>query len=155
MIPIDVKEFLLARGTDINTAASQPTCEDQIAQVCQEVTDGKLLWQLTTKFDDTFWFQALVVFSLFMNIITFFVMWRIKELQAHPMQLFMIITACDAMVLQGYILQNHVCSLNLQKLFMWTTHFSSTCEYELSSLLMLLNGSSFLILFPSVFGIWQ
>ena len=57
---------------------------------------------MTDKFDDNNLFQAIVMLSVVINTVFFFIMWRIKELQVHPNKLFMLALASDAFGLYTY-----------------------------------------------------
>ena len=109
---------------------------------------------MTNKFDNNEVFQTVVMLSVCINTIFFFIMWQIKELQVHPMKLFMLITACDATVLYIYSMSRRTCNLDFQKLLMWTTHFDNSCASEESALNALLNSIAFMATFASVFGLW-
>ena len=68
---------------------------------------------MTNKYDDSDMFQAIVMFSVIVNTVFFFIMWRIKELQVHPMKLFMLILASDAIGLYTYSMSTYTCDLGL------------------------------------------
>ena len=95
----------------------------------------------------------MILFSSFVNMIFFFLMWRIKELQVHPMILFMLVTGCDSIELYIYSTGEDICTLGLQKIFAWTVFFDGSCESELQSLNILLNTVAFLAMSIAVFGI--
>ena len=92
--------------------------------------------------------------SVCINTIFFFIMWQIKELQVHPMKLFMLITACDATVLYTYSMSRKTCKLDFQKLLMWTTHFDNSCDSEENALSTLLNAIAFMVSYAGCFGLW-
>lgn len=121
---------------ELFTFPQNTTCTEQIEQMCEVMQQGELFWQLTNKYDEDAFFIWLVIFSCLINTIFFFLMWRIKELQQHPMQLFMLITGCDASVLYIFPVSTKMCEFGLHKLFMWTTEFVDTCESERNSLIM-------------------
>lgn len=130
-----------------------PKCEIAKTELCDVLASGKVFWELTTKFAGLKFFDGLVVTSCLVNTFFFFVMWRIKELQVHPMKLFMLITACDAIKLNVYYISGKTCDLGLQKLFMWTAKLHNDCDNELRSLQILINATAFFVLFASVFGL--
>ena len=95
-------------------------CQVDTEESCFFLSHGKIFWQLTNKFDDSLLYEGIIMLSAFINTVFFFLMWRIKELQAHPMILFMLITACDAYVLYCFTMSTLTCDWKLQKLLMWT-----------------------------------
>ena len=95
--------------------------------------------QLTTHLDNSKAFQALAIISALCNAFFFFLMLWIKELQAHPMKLFMVITACDSTLLFLYFIELNMCSFGLHKLFAWTVYFNTDCATYLKSVNTLLN----------------
>ena len=68
---------------------------------------------MTDKYDDSDLFEAIVMLSFVINTVFFFIMWRIKELQVHPMKLFMLILASDAIGLYIYSMSTYTCDLRL------------------------------------------
>ena len=68
---------------------------------------------MTNKYDDSDMFQAIVMFSVIVNTVFFFIMWRIKELQVHPMKLVMLVLVSDSCVLYTYSMSTYTCDLRL------------------------------------------
>ena len=91
-------------------------CDENIERSCSVLTHGEVFWQLTNKFNDSELFESTLLVSACMNSVFFFLMWTNKELQVHPMKLFMLITACDAYVLYSFTMATRTCELKLQKL---------------------------------------
>ena len=71
-------------------------------------------------------------------------MFYIKELQVHPMKLFMWMSALDGLILLQYSMSFYICPLELQKLLSWTLFFDDSCESELRALNILLNSTEFI-----------
>ena len=121
--------------------------------MCTALSHGNVFWQLTDKYEENGIYQAVVMTSCGINTIFFFLMWRIKELQMHPMKLFMLITGSDAFVLYNYNMSKMTCKFNLQRLFMWTTQFEDSCESELRSLQLLITSTQFIVNMASLFAL--
>ena len=97
------------------------SCEAKIEKYCDVLGSGGLFWQLTTVYDQEDWYQALLLTSAAINAIFFLIMWQIKELQVHPMTLFMLITACDCCGMYQYTMSLKTCELGYQNLLLAST----------------------------------
>ena len=54
---------------------------------------------MTNAWDDQVWFQYVVYGSSLMYAVMAFLIWKIKDLQVHPMRLVMYIMICNSFVL--------------------------------------------------------
>ena len=77
-------------------------CEAEIKHGCHQANHGAFIYQLTNQMDQSYVFRVICFISSIINAVFVLLMWRIKELQAHPMKLFMLAAACDSIVLYGY-----------------------------------------------------
>jgi len=90
--------------------------------------------------------------SALSNAFFFFLMMWIKELQAHPMKLFMLAIACDSILLSLYVIMLNTCSLGLHKLLAWTIFFDTDCTSYIKSVNALMSSGAAWMAFVSVFA---
>ena len=69
------------------------------------------------------------------------------------MQMFMLITACDSVVLYNFSMSTRVCTFDLQKILMWTVFYEDTCENEERALQIMITCAAFLEMVVAVFGL--
>jgi len=110
------------------------TCETELQQECDNIGSGRNFFQLTTLLDNSQIWIFVVYGGAVINAIFFFLMWRIKELQVHPMKLFMYIMAADSLVLSQYSMSLNVCKLRLHTLYAATVFFDTSCESKLRAI---------------------
>jgi len=65
----------------------------------------------------------------FTSAIFFFVMWWIKELQVHPMRLFMYMMAIDSVLLFQFVVSLCTCRFKLHDMFATTVFFDTGCVH--------------------------
>ena len=104
---------------------------------------------MTTHFDDSRAFQTLALMSALFNAFFFFLMMWVKELQAHPMKLFMYLIASESILLFIYVFSLNTCSFDLYKLFAWTVLYGNDCATYLRSLEILVQSSIFVSIFAA------
>ena len=108
-----------------------------IDDICYALRHQLSAVQATDHFDNEHWFHYLGYASALVNVLFFAAIWRIKELQVHPMRLLMYITVCDASLLvvqQGNLA---ICDHKQYKLFAWTVFWSNDDDYQILSLAIL------------------
>ena len=108
--------------------SGETTCETQLDNSCRDISSGVNFYQMTTRLDDNQIWLIAVYLGAVINAIFFTMMWRIKELQVHPMNLFMYIMASDSLVLTQYALSLNSCNLHLETLFAATVFFDTSCD---------------------------
>ena len=81
---------------DPEPCSTQEECDKIIKEKCLYVAAGLEYWQLTAEFETAYWYRAITLLSGLIFFIFFFLIWYSKELQAHPMKLFMWLTMFEA-----------------------------------------------------------
>ena len=108
-----------------------------IADICEKIEHSVSGGSSTNEFDNDFWFQSLGLVSVLINVFFFVAIWRIKELQVHPLKIFMWITACDATILFMSPSSVNVCRTEQYKLLSWTLFFSDSYrDYIISGFIL-------------------
>lgn len=92
---------------------------------------------MTNAWDDTEWFQYVVYGSSLMYAFMALLIWRIKDLQVHPMRLVMYIMICDSLVLWAEAAHNQICKWQSYKLFSLSVFFSNSYEAQARSINLL------------------
>lgn len=92
--------------------------------------------------DDNVYFLSITFVAMLVNFGFFCLLYFIKELQAHPMQLFMFIAASDQIVIQQYLGSLFTCDLRLHELFAATVYFDTSCENKQRAVKNLFDSTS-------------
>ena len=75
------------------------------------------------------------------------IIWETKELQAHPMRLFMYITVAEAMLGLVDDTSHLICNLHLHDLFAYTVYFSNSIKDRIQALKVITTSSALLAVF--------
>lgn len=121
------------------------SCEAQYEQVCEIVTTGSNIPQLSIAFDGEAWFSVLLYTSGLISGLFFIVTWQNKELQSHPMKIFMHLALAESIIPMCSALVNQICQLNLDNLFAQTVFFQTSTESLLKAVIILGAFSQFII----------
>ena len=105
---------------------TEEQCKQEEEAICDIIRKGTGGWQLTSAFDDQQWYFYLGLASALMALAIAAIIWDTKELQAHPMRLFMYITVAEAMLGLVDDTSHLICDLHLHDLFSYTVYFSNS-----------------------------
>ena len=98
-------------------------------------------WNLTMRFETEDWFQYMGFITAFIYFIFFLIIWNNKELQAHPMKLFMYLSMFECILQFNYSMSSHICQFDMHYLLAYTTKFSAEPIYVVGALERLKNAS--------------
>ena len=123
----------------------QQECLEHWDKSCQFLRDGKQFWRLTTAYSDEVWYEWLGIVGSVTSLLFFLIIWLMKELQVHPMRLFMYQSAVDSMIAFLHSTSLRQCELRLPDLLSYTLFFNYDWHHRFDSLNLLTNsGNNFL-----------
>ena len=124
-------------------------CEQQLDEVCQLLSSGSNLPQASLAFDGKLWYSSLLYLSGLVAGFLFLVSWHNKELQVHPMKIFMHLALMESIIPISGATMNQICYFKLDYLFAYSVYFNDDAESRLKAAVLLGNTGSFLIQFGS------
>ena len=102
---------------------------------------------MTSKFDDQNWYLYLGLASALVSTFITVIIWQTKELQVHPMRLFMYIIVAESMLSFIDDGTHLICDLKLQRLFAYTVYFSGSYPDRVHALKVLTQSSALIACF--------
>ena len=88
--------------------------------ICRHWKDDNTDNLITEKYLDTVWLQSIIFLSFLSNALLFAIIYLNKELQVHPMRIFMVIAFFDSLFFWLSFMQSKVCSLYFNNLLDYT-----------------------------------
>ena len=132
---------------EIFQGSGDKTCEELMEEVCENVQSGGVFIELTSDMNKNNLFKAVIVFGGVINAVFFLLMWRIKELQVHPMPLFALTLAVDSTFLIVAYCSLNQCDFKLHKIFALTVFYSTECEDQFRAQKLITASASWWIIF--------
>ena len=84
------------------------------------------------------------------SFIFFLLIWQVKDLQVHPMRLFMYQAATESLVAFVYVTSFKMCHFKLPELLSYTLFFSNEWRYRFGALNLLGNSANNLTIFAGM-----
>ena len=107
--------------SEVCQASYDVSAEQGYQCICERSKSGYQFNDLALSFTEALWFQLIGVLSALLNILLAWLIFRHKELQAHPMILFMVIALSDATLFWNQFLSYMTCTFKLPQLWLATT----------------------------------
>ena len=87
--------------------------------------NGDQYWELSNAYTTDAWFQILMLISGFSSIFFFLIVWFTKELQVHPMRIFMLMSFADGICFFAIAASYKICEYRLNELLALTLFFKT------------------------------
>ena len=121
--------------------ADSSVCQANYYEQCSVLYNGSEFFQLSEVADSDNYFQLISLLAAAFNIWFMFLVYYNKELQAHPMRLFMWIAFADALYFSNTFFPLYTCQLGIPNMVCWLVYWEKPTYVSLSKVMVTLYNS--------------